>query len=164
MELAACDHAITPTSWQRDQFPPAMRSQLKVIHEGIDWTLMSSLRGAGLPLPACLPADPDLEVLTYVSRGFEEYRGFPQAMQAIALLQRQRPKLHVLIVGHDCVAYGDRRSDGRSWGNGQGGGAVGSSPHPLAGDTSGCWVPAGTCLQHSSSVSHGSLRIELEPA
>ena len=116
MELAACDHAITPTSWQRDQFPPAMRSQLKVIHEGIDWSLMSSLRGAGLPPPACLPADPDLEVLTYVSRGFEEYRGFPQAMQAIALLQRQRPKLHVLIVGHDCVAYGDRRSDGRSWG------------------------------------------------
>ena len=30
---------------------------------------------------------PEVEVLTYVSRGFEEYRGFPQAMQAIALLQ-----------------------------------------------------------------------------
>ena len=116
MELAACDHAITPTFWQRDQFPKALRSQLKVIHEGIDWSLMASLRGGGLPRPPCLPADPDLEVLTYVSRGFEEYRGFPQAMQVIAELQRQRPKLHVLIVGHDCVAYGDRRADGRSWG------------------------------------------------
>ena len=116
MELAACDHAITPTCWQRDQFPKAMRPRLKVIHEGIDWPLMASLRGSGLPRPACLPADPDLEVLTYVSRCFEEYRGFPQAMQAIAQLQRQRPKLHVLIVGHDDVAYGVKRSDGRSWG------------------------------------------------
>ena len=116
MELAACDHAITPTFWQRDQFPHALRTQLKVIHEGIDRTLMMSLRGSGLPRPACLPADSDLEVVTYVSRGFEEYRGFPQAMQAIAQLQRQRPKLHALIVGHDGVAYGDKRRDGRSWG------------------------------------------------
>ena len=116
MELAACDHAITPTHWQRNQFPQAMRPQLKVIHEGIDWSLMKSLRGKGLQRPSCLPADPDLEVLTYVSRGFEEYRGFPQAMHAIAQLQRQRPNLQVLIVGHDAVAYGDKRSDGRSWG------------------------------------------------
>ena len=116
MELAACDYAITPTRWQCEQFPPAMRSQLKVIHEGIDWHLMASLRGAGLPRPACLPADPDLQILTYVSRCFEEYRGFPQAMQAIAQLQRQRPNLHVLVVGHDDVAYGHKRSDGRSWG------------------------------------------------
>ena len=116
LELAVCDHAITPTQWQRDQFPTALQSQLTVIHEGIDWPLMASLRRRGLPRPSCLPPDPDLEVVTYVSRGFEEYRGFPQAMQAIALLQRQRPKLHALIVGHDCVAYGDNRRDGRSWG------------------------------------------------
>ena len=44
--------------------------------------------------------------LTYVSRGFEEYRGFPQAMKAIALLQQRRPNFHVLIVGADVVAYG----------------------------------------------------------
>ena len=63
-----------------------------------------------------LPDDPELEVLTYVSRGFEEYRGFPQAMQAIALLQQRRSHLHVLIVGADVVAYGSGRQDGRSWG------------------------------------------------
>ena len=41
----------------------------------------------------------EIEVLTYVSRGFGEYRGFPQAMQTIALLQSHHPNLHVLIVG-----------------------------------------------------------------
>lgn len=116
LELAACDHAITPTQWQRDQFPEPLRSRLEVIHEGIDWQLMSGLRSSPPPRPDCLPDDPDLEIVTYVSRGFEEYRGFPQAMQAIAALQRRRPKVHVLIVGHDGVAYGANRSDGRSWG------------------------------------------------
>ena len=64
-----------------------------------------------------LPHDSDVEVLTYVSRGFEEYRGFPQAMQALALLQQKRPNLHALIVGADVVAYGAGREDGRSWGD-----------------------------------------------
>ena len=41
--------------------------------------------------PDVLPNDPEIEVITYVSRGFEEYRGFPQAMQAIALLQQDAP-------------------------------------------------------------------------
>ena len=45
------------------------------------------------------PLTQEIEVVTYVSRGFEEYRGFPQAMQALALLQRRRPNLHALIVG-----------------------------------------------------------------
>ena len=76
---------------------------------------LAGLRQAAVSRPACLPPDPEIEVLTYVSRGFEEYRGFPQAMQAIALLQARRPKLHVLLVGSDVVAYGAPRSDGRCW-------------------------------------------------
>ena len=37
-------------------------------------------------------------------------------MEAIALLQAEKPQLHALIVGSDVVAYGGSRSDGRSWG------------------------------------------------
>ena len=116
LELAACDVAVVPTHWQRQQFPPQWRDQLQVIHEGVDTERLAGLRRAGLPRPACLPADPEVEVLTYVSRCFEEYRGFPQAMQAIALLLQRRPNLHVLLVGHDgTTAYGPGRSDGRGW-------------------------------------------------
>lgn len=116
LELAACHQAVTPTRWQQAQFPAHLRSQLQVIHEGIDVPFMAQLRLNPPPRPACLPTDPDLEIVTYVSRGFEEYRGFPQAMQALAELQRRRPRVHVLIVGHDGVAYGASRTDGRSWG------------------------------------------------
>ena len=84
-------------------------------HEGVDIESLSAL-SIGDPEPSCLPPVPDLEVLTYVSRGFEEYRGFPQAMQTIAMLQKIRPNLHVLIVGSDLVAYGSGRRDQRSWG------------------------------------------------
>ena len=59
--------------------------------------------------------DPNAELITYVSRGFEEYRGFPQAMHTFARLQAIRPHVHVLIAGSDVVAYGNNRSDGKSW-------------------------------------------------
>ena len=117
LELADCDLGVVPTQWQLQQFPSHLASKLQVIHEGIDVEALRSLeRGLG-QRPHVLSKDPEIEVLTYVSRGFEEYRGFPQAMQAIALLQQRRPKLHVLIVGADVVAYGAGRSDGRSWGD-----------------------------------------------
>ena len=116
LELASCDNAVTPTKWQRDQFPRHLRSHLTVIHEGIDTEMLGNLRSTGMPLPEALKNQQNLEIITYVSRGFEEYRGFPQAMLAISELQRRRPNAHALIVGHDGVAYGANRSDNRSWG------------------------------------------------
>ena len=116
LELADVDLAVTPTGWQQKQFPLQFRSQLHVIHEGIDCDLLESLRGSDTQLPACLAGKSNVEVLTYVSRGFEEYRGFPQAMQVFNELLRQRPGLQILIAGSDVVAYGGERSDGRTWG------------------------------------------------
>lgn len=117
LELASCDYAVTPTNWQRDQFPKHLRPLLTVLHEGIDVSTMSLLRRSDIPRPSCLPPETDVEILTYVSRGFEEYRGFPQAMRAIVELQRRRPSMHTVIVGCDIVAYGNKRTDGRSWGD-----------------------------------------------
>ena len=116
LELADCDIGVVPTQWQRQQFPEHLASRLQVIHEGIDVEALGALERGPHQRPDELPNDPEIQVLTYVSRGFEEYRGFPQAMNAIALLQKRRPNLHVLIVGSDLVAYGAGRPDGRSWG------------------------------------------------
>lgn len=116
MELADCDLGVVPTIFQRQQFPEHLASRLIVAHEGVDVEHLSNLRNSRPPRPQCLPDDSGLQVLTYVSRGFEEYRGFPQAMQTIAALQQRRPNLHVLIVGSDLVAYGSGRRDQRTWG------------------------------------------------
>ena len=117
LELADCDLGVVPTHWQRHQFPEHLASKLQVIHEGIDVDTLAALECSLGHKHDVLPNDLDIEVVTYVSRGFEEYRGFPQAMQALAMLQQRRPSLHVLIVGADVVAYGSQRPDGRSWGD-----------------------------------------------
>ena len=116
LELASCDHAVTPTHWQRQQFPQSMQSRLTVIHEGIDIKRLEKVKQSAFKPSPALPDLSSCEVVTYVSRGFEEYRGFPQAMRCIELLQKQRPGLHAVLVGSDCTAYGPGRSDGRSWG------------------------------------------------
>ena len=116
LELADCDAAVVPTAWQRDQFPQAWRQQLTLIHEGVDVPALRQLRQQAPTAPAWLPQGEGIELVSYVSRGFEAYRGFPQAMQALALLQQRRPNAHVLIAGSDRVCYGAARNDGRSWG------------------------------------------------
>ena len=115
LELADCDAAVVPTAWQRQQFPEAWRERLHLIHEGVDVTTLRQLRKQPPPAPAWLPQGKGIELVSYVSRGFEPYRGFPQAMQALALVQQQRPNAHVLIAGSDAVCYGAGRGDGTSW-------------------------------------------------
>jgi len=116
LELADCDAAVVPTAWQRDQFPQAWRQQLTLIHEGVDVPALRQLRQQPPTAPAWLPQGEGIELVSYVSRGFEAYRGFPQAMQALALVQQRRPNAQLLIAGSDGVCYGSTRDDGRSWG------------------------------------------------
>ena len=116
LELADCDIGVVPTRWQKQQFPEHLSSRLHVIHEGVDVNQLKALKNNSIPKHEALPQTQESEVVTYVSRGFEDYRGFPQAMQALEILQKKRPNLHALIVGADVVAYGATRSDGRSWG------------------------------------------------
>lgn len=115
LEIADVDVAVTPTIWQHSQFPEWMQHRFHVIHEGVDWSNLSQLRDGLIVRPKYLEQVGYAEIVTYVSRGFEEYRGFPQAMQALALLQKRRPNVHVLIAGNDIVAYGGPRSDGKTW-------------------------------------------------
>lgn len=118
LELAQSDLLITPTEFQKQQFPDPFRSRINVVHEGIDFASFEQLHFNLPPRPSCLPQDPDIEVVTHVARGFELYRGFPQAIKALALLQKSRPKVHVLIAGVDQVCYGGSPNspDGQSWG------------------------------------------------
>ena len=114
LDMAMMDWGVSPTEWQRSQIPRAFRGFVDVIHDGIDTKFMRpdpsavfSWEGLNFKL-----GDP---VITYVARGLEPYRGFPNFMSAVRILQRRHPQLHVLIVGADRVAYGQRRADGQSY-------------------------------------------------
>ena len=114
LDLAACDWGIVPTKFQASQFPALTRGKLTVQHDGVDIDYLAPRPGHRLKLP-----DLDLshvgELVTYVARGMEPYRGFPQAMAAFAEVQKRRPGAHVVIVGEDRVAYGKKLPDGETF-------------------------------------------------
>ena len=114
LDLAQCDRGLCPTAWQRQQFPALFQPRLSVLHDGIDTQFFAPKPGARLQLPGLDLAQVD-ELVTYVARGMEPYRGFPQFMAALAGLQRRRPGLHGVIVGEDRVAYGRSLPDGQTF-------------------------------------------------
>lgn len=106
-DLVNCDYGISPTYWQREQFPKIFHDKIKVIHEGIDTEICVPNENVQFKVP-----NKDIvltrkdEVLTYATRGMEEYRGFPEFMKAASILMQQRPNLHVVVGGEDRVCYG----------------------------------------------------------
>ena len=117
MDLAMSDGALCPTQWQASQFPEALRSRLSVVFDGIDTERLQpapELHNQPLQLRD-LTIAADVPLVTYVTRGFEPYRGWPQVAEGLALLLQRNPRVQVLLVGSDEVAYGVQRTDGRSW-------------------------------------------------
>jgi glycosyltransferase involved in cell wall biosynthesis len=114
LELYGCDRGMAPTDWQRHQHPPEYHSKIDVLHEGIDTNFFQPIPGAKLNLPG-LDLSHVEEIVTYSTRGMEPYRGFPQFMAAVALIQNRRPNCHVVVVGKDEVCYGKRLPDGKTY-------------------------------------------------
>ena len=81
------------------------------------WTPRSS---AGCPTPSfTLPNGRVLrqgdEVVTFIGRGLEPYRGFPTFMRALPAILEQRPAAQVVIVGGDDPHYGSKPREGGTW-------------------------------------------------
>lgn len=113
-ELADADLAITPTSWQRQQFPANIQPQLQVIFDGIDTTYFQPAAANLPPAPLLLQPEngesviqlePEAMVLSYTTRGMEPLRGFPEFLRALPPLLAAFPQLQVVIAGRDRVAY-----------------------------------------------------------
>ena len=114
MDLASCDLGICPTEFQRRQFPDCFQDKMRVMHDGINTEYYVPERGKKLVLPN-LDLSHAEEIVTYVARGMEPYRGFPEFMKTAELIQQQRPQTHFVIVGEDRVAYGKALPEGQSY-------------------------------------------------
>lgn len=116
LDLTSCDRGLCPTNWQKQQFPPEYHSKLIVRHDGVNTGFFKPNPGAKLVLPSVnLDLSGAEEIVTYATRGMEPYRGFPQFMEAAALIQQRRPKAHIVVVGEDRVAYGKKLPDGQTY-------------------------------------------------
>ena len=113
MDLTACDAGISPTQWQKQQFPLEYQPKIEVFHDGVQterYVPNPEARLCFADLGIDLPAKSEL--VTYVGRGMESYRGFPQFMQAMAIVLQHRPECHAIIVGAERIAYGGQPPPG----------------------------------------------------
>jgi glycosyltransferase involved in cell wall biosynthesis len=105
--LDTADLGQTPTQWQKSLYPRRYHPKLHVNHEGIDTTLVKPDPAAWLSLGSGGPEiAAGAEIVTYVARNLEPYRGFPTFMRSLPTILAARPKARVLIVGGDDVSYG----------------------------------------------------------
>lgn len=113
--LEAADVLWAPTAWQRDLHPGWLRPAITVAHEGIDLARVRPDRAARFVLPDGATLRPGDEVLTYVARGLEPQRGFPQLMRALPALLAAHPRLQVVICGGDSCHYSRAPTGFSSW-------------------------------------------------
>jgi glycosyltransferase involved in cell wall biosynthesis len=115
LSLEQADWGISPTVWQWSLHPREFQPKISVLHDGVDVEQCVPVEGASVTLPNGKSFNAGDEVITYIARNFEPYRGFPTFMKAAEILLRERPNLHIIAVGADSVSYGRRAPEGSSY-------------------------------------------------
>ncbi len=109
------DAGISPTRFQYDTHPARLREKISVIHDGIDTNTVKPKADAVFQREGTPRLTRDDEVITFVNRNLEPFRGYHIFLRSLPRLLAERPGAQVLIVGGDDVSYSKRREDGRSW-------------------------------------------------
>ena len=115
LHFEVADAGISPTHWQASSFPESFRSRIAVVHDGIDTNVVAPNRKASLTLNGNIVLTPQDEVITFVNRNLEPYRGYHIFMRALPEILKHRPRARVLIVGGDEVSYGAQPPKGATW-------------------------------------------------
>lgn len=106
---------ISPTAFQADTFPPEFRDRITVCHDGIDTAWSAPDPAVTLHLKGHPVFTRETEIITFINRNLEPYRGYHVFMRALPDLLRARPNARVLIIGGDEVSYGAAPPKGQTW-------------------------------------------------
>lgn len=109
------DAGISPTRFQADTFPAEMRQRISVIHDGIDTNLVQPNPTARLQVRKDRWVTREDEVITFINRNLEPYRGYHIFMRALPELLKQRPNAQVVLIGGDSVSYGAKPKGDKTW-------------------------------------------------
>jgi glycosyltransferase involved in cell wall biosynthesis len=112
--MTEADAATAPTHWQASTFPPCFRDGIEVIHDGVDAAALRPDPKASLTLGG-QSFKAGEEVLTFVARNLEPYRGAHIFLRALPEVLKARPRARAVIVGGDGVSYGAAAPGGKSW-------------------------------------------------
>ena len=112
LSLADADWGLSPTRWQWQQNPPEFRSIISVIFDGINTEEIRPNPLVSLNLTGYGTLTKADEVITFINRGLEPYRGVHTFIRALPEILRRRPNAVVIIVGSDEVSYGKSLKEG----------------------------------------------------
>ncbi len=116
LAMETADRGLAPTKWQASRFPESVRGKIEVIFDGIDTARCSADPAASITLgrdkAVLKPGD---EVITFVNRNLEPYRGYHIFMRTLPQILAARPKARAIIVGADGVSYGAAPPQGKKW-------------------------------------------------
>ncbi|MES2606798.1 MAG: glycosyltransferase family 4 protein [Pseudomonadota bacterium] len=124
------DAGIAPTQWQKSRYPADWQQRITCLHDGINTATVRPTDDASFTVKTTEGSTPLRltgadEVLTYVARNLEPYRGFHTFMRAVPALLEKHSAAQLIIVGGDGVSYGRAPSDNltyrehylREWGS-----------------------------------------------
>lgn len=92
LSLESCDGGLSPTQWQKTRHPAPFQDKISVIFDGIDTDYMAPDPGATFELDDGRVLSRADEVVTYVARNLEPYRGFPSFIRSLPKLLEKRPR------------------------------------------------------------------------
>ncbi|MHB8354143.1 MAG: glycosyltransferase [Burkholderiales bacterium] len=115
--LDQVDAGQCPTLWQKSGYPVRYHPLLHVIHEGIDTGTVAPSPTARVTLPStnALTLTSADEVITYVARNLEPYRGFPSFLRSLPAILARRPEAQVVFVGGEEVRFGPPLPNGQTY-------------------------------------------------
>ena len=119
LALDAMDAGLCPTQWQRSSLPACYQDKVKVIFDGIDTDLVCPNDQAAVELKTQagqhLRLSAGQEILTFICRNLEPYRGYHSLMRALPEILKSRPNAQVVIVGGNQTSYGAAAPQGQTW-------------------------------------------------
>ena len=90
---------LSPTAFQADTFPQPFRDKITVRHDGIDTDVVCPNPAATLRVNDALTLTRQDEVITFINRNLEPYRGCHIFMRALPRLLRDRPNAQIVVLG-----------------------------------------------------------------
>jgi len=115
LSLESCDLGISPTHWQKSVHPAAFQDKIHIAFDGIDTDAARPNGPAKLRLPDEAQVNRGDEILTYVARNLEPYRGFRTFTRALPHILAKRPSARVVVVGGNDVSYGSKPGRYKNW-------------------------------------------------
>lgn len=109
------ERGIAPTEWQKSLYPEHIRQMIDVIHDGINTDFLKPNPQVSMTLNGQRSLTKADEIITFVNRNLEPYRGYHQFMRALPELMKQRPNARIMIVGGPDVSYGSAPPPGQTW-------------------------------------------------